>query len=91
MKFFLFIFAVSFILSAFTKTEIQKEVELICTKKHNASNTCHYNFKIGGINYRYLDMGCKGKKDDIVKKANEGKLGLAKEWKISCPEPKERP
>jgi len=79
------------ILAAFNKPTIQEEVELTCTKRHSTSNTCHYNFKINGINYRYMDIGCKGKKEDIIKKAKEGKLGLAKEWKIPCPEPKEKP
>lgn len=85
-------FVSAMVLSAFTSSTVtQEEVELICIKKHNASNTCHYNFKIGGINYRYLDIGCKGKKDDVVKKVKAGKLGLAQEWKIACPEPKEKP
>lgn len=91
MKSSILIFAIAIVVSGFTKTEIQEEVELICTKKHSTSNTCHYNFKIGGINYRYMDVGCKGKKDEIIRKAREGKLGLAKEWKIPCPEPKEKP
>ncbi len=91
MKSSVLILLVSFLLLAFAETEIQEEVELICTKKHSTSNTCHYNFKVGGINYRYTDVGCKGKKDEILKKAKEGKLGLAKEWKIPCPEPKEKP
>ena len=42
------------------------------------------------MNYRYIDVDCKGKKDEILKKAKEGKLGLAKDWKIACPEPKEQ-
>jgi len=79
------------VLSAFTKPCVQEEVELVCTKRHSTSNTCHYNFKINGINYRYMDIGCKGKKDEIIKKAKAGELGLAKEWKIPCPEPKEKP
>jgi hypothetical protein len=67
---------------------LQENTELVCVKKHNASNSCHYNFAIEGVNYRYVDIGCKGKRDDILKKAKEGKLGLAKEWKIVCPEVK---
>ncbi|MFZ2905651.1 MAG: hypothetical protein WAZ98_05560 [Cyclobacteriaceae bacterium] len=81
---------VALVLTAFTKSVKQEEVELVCTKRHSTSNTCHYNFKINGINYRFMDVGCKGKKDEIIKKAKEGKLGLAKEWKIPCPEPKEK-
>jgi hypothetical protein len=91
MRSSLFICAVALIVSAFTKPVIQEEVELVCVKRHSTSNTCHYNFKIGGINYRYLDIGCKGKKEDIIKRVKEGELGLAKEWKIACPEPKEKP
>lgn len=69
-------------------TNKKEEVELVCVKRHSTTNTCHYNFRIGGANYRFLDIGCKGKKDDIVKKASEGELGLAKDWKIVCPEAK---
>lgn len=57
---------------------------LACMKKHNASNSCHYNFTINGINYRYIDSGCKIKRDEILKRAKEGKLGLAKDWKVVC-------
>lgn len=90
MKFITLLVLSAFILSAHGKRNLRpEEVELVCTKRHSTSNTCHYNFKINGINYRYLDIGCKGKKDEIIKDAKEGKLGLAKEWKIPCPEKKE--
>jgi hypothetical protein len=91
MKSSFLIFAVALLLSAFTAPNVQEEVELVCTKRHSTSNTCHYNFKVNGIPYRYMDIGCKGKKDEIIKKAKEGELGLAKEWKIACPQPKEKP
>ncbi len=92
MKNTLLVIAVAFVLSAFAKTiNYVEEVELICVKRHSTSNTCHYNFRIGGVNYRFMDVGCKGKKDVILKRANEGELGLAKDWKIACPEPKEKP
>ncbi|MBX2970884.1 MAG: hypothetical protein KF803_16070 [Cyclobacteriaceae bacterium] len=61
-----------------------EEVELTCVKKQMATQTCHYNFTIDGIRYRFIDNGCKGKKDDILKKAKDGKLALAKDWKIDC-------
>jgi hypothetical protein len=61
-----------------------EEVELTCVKKQMATQTCHYNFTINGMRYRFIDNGCKGKKDDILKKAKEGKLALAKDWKIEC-------
>ena len=64
--------------------KVEETVSLACVKKHNASNSCHYNFTIEGVNYRYIDFGCKGKRDVILKKAQEGKLGLAKDWKIVC-------
>jgi hypothetical protein len=80
---------VALMLTSFTKTvKYREEVELVCVRRHSTSNTCHYNFKIAGANYRFIDVGCKGKKDVIVKKANEGELGLAKDWKIVCAEPK---
>ena len=83
---------VALMLTSFSKTvKHREEVELVCVKRHSTSNTCHYTFRIGGANYRFIDVGCKGKKDVIVKKANEGGLGLAKEWKITCPEPKAKP
>jgi hypothetical protein len=91
MKLVILAIVTAFTLSAHTKKSfIQEEVELICTKKHSTTNSCHYNFKIGGINYHYTDIGCKGKRDSIIKKAKEGKLGLAKDWKIPCPESKEK-
>ena len=66
-----------------------EEVELVCLKTHKASNTCYYNFKINGMKYHYVDAGCKmskKKKDEVIGKAKDGKLGLARDWKISCPE-----
>ena len=92
MKLFILAVVSAFVLSAHGKKNFkQEEVELICTKKHSTSNSCHYNFRIGGMNYSFIDVGCKGKKDSILKKAKEGKLGLAKEWKIQCDEPKKKP
>jgi hypothetical protein len=37
-------------------------------------------------------MGCKfsKKKDELVKKVKEGSAALARDWKIDCPEPKEK-
>jgi len=69
----------------------QEIITLECIKRHHASNTCHYNFLVNGIQHRYIDNGCKGKKNDIVKKVQVGKLALAKEWKIECPEKKQKP
>ena len=67
-----------------------ERVEFVCLKTHKATNTCHYNFKVDGAKYRYVDAGCKmaKKKDEIIKKARDGRLGLARDWKIECPESK---
>lgn len=90
MKSFLLVLVGVCILSSFSgsRSVEGEEVELVCMKTHKASNTCYYNFRIGGLNYSYLDNGCKGKRETILKKANQGKLALVKEWKIPCPEPK---
>lgn len=69
-----------------------ENIEFVCLKTHKATNTCHFNFVINGAKYRHVDMGCKfsKKKDELVKKVKDGSLALAKDWKIDCPEPKER-
>jgi hypothetical protein len=68
-----------------------ENVEFICMKTHKASNTCYFNFKVDGGKYRYEDIGCKKNKnkEETIKQVKEGKLALAKNWKIACPEPKE--
>lgn len=54
-----------------------------------STNMCHYNFKVDGAKYRYVDVGCKYKKtEDVIKKVKQGSLALAKDWDIECPEPK---
>ena len=67
-------------------------IEFVCLKTHKATNTCHFNFVINGAKYRHVDMGCKfsKKQEDLIKKVKEGSLALAKDWKIDCPEPKEK-
>ena len=81
-----------FVLSAFDfsgfTTPIQDQAELICIKNQKSTNTCYYNFKMGDIPYHFRDVGCKRKKDDIIKDVNAGELALSKEWKIPCPEVK---
>jgi hypothetical protein len=84
-------FILSFIaLTGFAPVQ-SENVEFVCLKTHKASNTCYFNFKVDGGKYRYEDVGCKKskKKEEVVKHAKEGKLALAKDWKIDCPEPKE--
>lgn len=68
-----------------------ENVEFVCLKTHKASNTCHFNFKVDGAKYRFVDIGCKysKKKDELIKKAKEGSIALSRDWKIDCPEPKE--
>ena len=64
-------------------------VEFVCKKKQMSTNMCHYNFKVDGAKYRYVDVGCKIKKtEDVIKKVKKGSLALAKDWEIECPEPK---
>ncbi|MBT1702517.1 hypothetical protein [Chryseosolibacter indicus] len=66
-------------------------VEFFCLKKHKASNTCHFNFKVDGAKYKFVDIACKfeKRKDEVIQKAKEGTLALSKDWKIECPEVKE--
>jgi hypothetical protein len=63
----------------------QDQVELVCMRRQVAANACHYNFLINGMPYRYVDNGCRENRDTVMKKARQGKLALAKDWKIDCP------
>ncbi len=67
-------------------------IEFACMKTHKASNTCHFNFKVDGAKYKYVDIGCKfsKKKEEAIKKVKDGTLALSKDWKIECPEPTEK-
>lgn len=77
--------------TGFTVTPDQDaEAELICMRTQKSSNTCFYNFKMGGIPYHFKDVGCKRKKDEVVKAVNAGELALMKDWKIVCPEEKKK-
>ena len=69
----------------------QDEIELVCFRTHKASNTCHFNFRVNGGNYRFVDVGCKysKKQKELVEKVKEGSIFLAKDWKIDCPAAKE--
>lgn len=64
----------------------QDEIEFVCLKTHKASNTCHFNFKVNGANYRFVDVGCKysRKQAELIKKVQDGEIFLAREWKVSC-------
>ena len=75
-----------FALTNFRSVSDQSDVQLTCFRAHKATNTCHFNFTIDGARYRYVDIGCKysKKQDEVIKKAKEGTLALAREWKIEC-------
>lgn len=62
-------------------------VEFVCMKKHAATKTCYYNFKVDGAKYRYVDIGCRFKQtNEVVKRAKEGEIALAREWRVACAE-----
>jgi hypothetical protein len=64
-------------------------VEFVCMKRKLSTQTCYYNFRIDGDKYRYVDLGCKFKKqDDVIEKAKSGSIALARNWEIECPESK---
>ena len=89
MKYFSYLILISAVIfSGFDYK--QDEIELVCFKTHKASNTCHFNFKVNGANYRYVDVGCKysKKQKELIGKVQEGTIFLAKDWKIDCPAPK---
>ncbi len=85
---------ISILLLALFSFEVQlpqgDNVEFVCQKIHKASNTCYFNFVVDGARYTYVDSGCKKSKnkEEVIKKAKEGKLALSKDWKIDCPEAK---
>jgi len=93
MKIQAIVSVVLLIIFSSSSSKYQSEnVEFVCYKTHKASNTCHYNFIINGAKYRHVDIGCKfsNKKDEMIKKVKEGTAALAKDWKIDCPEAKEK-
>lgn len=88
--FFVSFFVVAIFFVTGFRTSTDNEVELSCMKMHKSTNTCHFNFKIDGAKYRFIDTGCKfsKKKDAILEKAQKGELALAKDWKLECAEVK---
>ena len=72
--------------SGFVPAAYQADVQLTCFRANKATNQCHFNFTIDGAKYRYVDIGCKysKKQEEVIKKAKEGTLALAREWKIDC-------
>lgn len=79
------------VFSSASGTRSVEDIQFVCLKTHKASNSCHFNFKVDGAKYRYVDQGCRYSKktDDLIKKVQAGELFLAKDWKIECPEPKQ--
>ena len=84
-------FLVLLVSAGFVPSSDQADVQLTCFRAHKATNQCHFNFTIDGARYRYVDIGCKysKKQDEVLKKAKEGTLALAREWKIECGTKKE--
>ena len=84
----LILFAAVVTLTSASDTKRVEDIQFVCLKTHKASNTCHFNFKVDGAQYRFVDIGCKfsKKKDEVIKKVQEGDISLAKDWKIACPE-----
>jgi len=82
---------VLFVSTSFLPGSDQADVQLTCFRAQKATNTCHFNFTIDGARYRYVDIGCKYSKkhDEVIKKAKEGTLALARDWKIECGTKKE--
>jgi hypothetical protein len=80
------------ILSSGFRSDQGENVEFSCMKMLKSTNTCHFNFTVDGAKYRYVDIGCKfsKKRDEAIKKVKEGSLALSKDWKIECPEVKEK-
>lgn len=80
MKIFLILVAVS--LGASTAPE--SKLELVCVKNSKAKNTCYYNFKIDGIHYQFMDIGCKYTREKVLQKVDQGTIALGKDWKVPC-------
>lgn len=66
------------------RTKQSSNVEFVCQKKQMAKNQCHYNFKVDGGKYHYVDVGCRFKRDAVIEKVKEGSLALGNSWKIEC-------
>ncbi len=81
-------YTIAFLLILFSSfsPRTDSNVEFVCLKTNKASNVCYYNFIIDGIRYSYTDWGCKEKKkkDRLIEKVKDGKLALARDWKIEC-------
>ena len=88
MKKILIVALVACVMVATGFTSRQSNTEFVCQKVLKAKNECHYNFLVDGGKFRYVDIGCRRKKDDVIEKVLNGEIPLAKDWKIECPMPK---
>ena len=90
MKTLAFVSCLAFFLTGFALRPVvpdDNRVRFICMKKQMSTKTCHYNFIIDGARYRYVDMGCKFReRGEVIDRARSGRLALAREWKIECPD-----
>lgn len=82
MNHFLILVAVAFLFSA--RAIPDKRPELVCIKNSKSRNTCYYNFKMDGVEYNYMDVGCKYTRAQLLEKVEDGKVALAREWKVPC-------
>lgn len=88
MKIVAMLGCLSFCLAGFS-VKVDDHVEFVCMKRKLSTQTCHYNFRIDGDKYRYVDLGCKFKRqDEVIKQARSGGIALARDWEIECPESK---
>lgn len=82
MKLFLILVAVAFSFSA--KTVSDKRPELVCVKNSKSKNTCYYNFRIDGVEYQFMDIGCRYSRDKVLEKVEQGTIALGRDWKVPC-------
>ena len=82
MKNFLILVAVAFSFGA--KNAPDKRPELVCVKNSKSKNTCYYNFKIDGAAYQFMDIGCRYSRAEVIEKVQEGRIALARNWKVPC-------
>jgi len=70
---------------SFTAEQQDDHIQFICKRKQTSTNRCHYNFKVDGAKFRYIDIGCKIKKQsELIEKVKSGDIALAKDWEIEC-------
>lgn len=95
MKFVAFLSCIVFCLTAFSlrpATPDDNRVQFVCMKKQMSTKTCHYNFLIDGARYRFVDLGCKFRdRGEVIDRARAGRIALAREWKIECPDDVQSP